>query len=86
MRGSVPAGRYDGVNDAGLFVCLHVVMARQPDAGPDHAGQLLRPLELAVQHVQPRQRRGVAGVVGQVGLVVFRRPRESPTERKAALA
>jgi hypothetical protein len=27
MRGSVPAGRYDGVNDAGLFVCLHVVLA-----------------------------------------------------------
>src|SRR5258706_4393702 len=30
MRGSVPAGRYDGVNDAGLFVCLHVVLAQQP--------------------------------------------------------
>src|SRR3954453_22231557 len=28
MRGSVPAGRYDGVNDAGLFVCLHVVLAQ----------------------------------------------------------
>ncbi len=26
MRGSVPAGRYDGVNDAGLFVSLHVVL------------------------------------------------------------
>jgi predicted choloylglycine hydrolase len=30
MRGSVPAGRYDGVNDAGLFVCLHVVLSDQP--------------------------------------------------------
>jgi GNAT superfamily N-acetyltransferase len=30
MRGSVPAGRYDGVNDAGLFVCLHVVLADEP--------------------------------------------------------
>ena len=31
MRGSVPAGRYDGVNDAGLFVCLHVVLADEPN-------------------------------------------------------
>jgi hypothetical protein len=30
MRGSVPAGRYDGVNDAGLFVCLHIVQCEQP--------------------------------------------------------
>lgn len=30
MRGSVPAGRYDGVNDAGLFVCLHIVLSDQP--------------------------------------------------------
>src|SRR5258706_11670958 len=30
MRGSVPAGRYDGVNDAGLFVSLHVVLSDQP--------------------------------------------------------
>ncbi len=30
MRGSVPAGRYDGVNDAGLFVCLHVVLSDRP--------------------------------------------------------
>ncbi|MEP7285130.1 MAG: C45 family peptidase [Chloroflexota bacterium] len=29
MRGSVPAGRYDGVNDAGLFVCLHIVLSDQ---------------------------------------------------------
>ncbi len=27
MRGSVPCGRYDGVNAAGLFVCLHVVLS-----------------------------------------------------------
>ncbi|MCC7446254.1 MAG: hypothetical protein IT324_02505 [Anaerolineae bacterium] len=32
MRGTVPAGRYDGVNDAGLFVCLHIVLADQPKA------------------------------------------------------
>ncbi len=32
MRGSVPAGRYDGVNDAGLFVCLHVVLADEARA------------------------------------------------------
>jgi hypothetical protein len=31
MRGSVPAGRYDGVNDAGLFVSLHVVLSDEPD-------------------------------------------------------
>ena len=29
MRGSVPVGRYDGVNDAGLFVCLHIVLSDQ---------------------------------------------------------
>ena len=27
MRGSVPGGRYDGVNDAGLFICLHVTLS-----------------------------------------------------------
>src|SRR5262249_51349844 len=32
MRGSVPAGRYDGVNDAGLFVCLHVVLSDRPQS------------------------------------------------------
>jgi predicted choloylglycine hydrolase len=31
MRGSVPAGRYDGVNDLGLFVSLHVVLSDEPD-------------------------------------------------------
>ncbi len=31
MRGSVPGGRYDGVNDAGLFICLHVALADEPD-------------------------------------------------------
>jgi predicted choloylglycine hydrolase len=31
MRGSVPAGRYDGVNVAGLFVCLHVVLSEKPE-------------------------------------------------------
>ncbi len=31
MRGSVPAGRYDGMNDAGLFVSLHVVLADEPE-------------------------------------------------------
>ncbi len=31
MRGSVPGGRYDGVNDAGLFICLHVVLSDEPD-------------------------------------------------------
>jgi Acyl-coenzyme A:6-aminopenicillanic acid acyl-transferase len=30
-RGSVPAGRYDGLNSAGLFVSLHVVMTDTPD-------------------------------------------------------
>jgi hypothetical protein len=29
-RGSVPGGRYDGVNDAGLFICLHVALADEP--------------------------------------------------------
>jgi hypothetical protein len=31
MRGSVPGGRYDGVNDAGLFICLHVALSDEPD-------------------------------------------------------
>ena len=31
MRGSVPCGRYDGVNEAGLFVSLHVVLAIRPE-------------------------------------------------------
>lgn len=31
MRGSVPGGRYDGVNDAGLFIALHVVLSEEPD-------------------------------------------------------
>ncbi len=31
MRGSVPCGRYDGVNDAGLFVSLHVVLVSRPE-------------------------------------------------------
>lgn len=31
MRGSVPAGRYDGVNDAGLFICLHVALSDEPE-------------------------------------------------------
>jgi len=30
MRGSVPGGRYDGVNDAGLFIALHVVLSDEP--------------------------------------------------------
>lgn len=30
MRGSVPGGRYDGVNDAGLFICLHVALSVEP--------------------------------------------------------
>ncbi len=30
-RGSVPGGRYDGLNSAGLFVSLHVVMTDTPD-------------------------------------------------------
>jgi hypothetical protein len=29
-RGSVPGGRYDGVNAAGLFISLHVVLADEP--------------------------------------------------------
>jgi hypothetical protein len=29
-RGSVPGGRYDGVNDAGLFICLHVALSDEP--------------------------------------------------------
>ena len=29
-RGSVPGGRYDGVNDAGLFICLHVSLSDEP--------------------------------------------------------
>jgi predicted choloylglycine hydrolase len=31
MQGSLPGGRYDGVNAHGLFVSLHVVMADDPD-------------------------------------------------------
>ncbi len=31
MRGSAPGGRYDGVNDLGLFVSLHVVLSDEPD-------------------------------------------------------
>lgn len=31
MRGSVPGGRYDGVNDAGLFICLHVALSDEPE-------------------------------------------------------
>jgi predicted choloylglycine hydrolase len=30
MRGSVPCGRYDGVNHAGLFCSLHIVLAERP--------------------------------------------------------
>lgn len=30
MRGSVPGGRYDGVNDLGLFICLHVALSDEP--------------------------------------------------------
>jgi hypothetical protein len=29
-RGSVPGGRYDGVNQAGLFICLHVALSDEP--------------------------------------------------------
>jgi predicted choloylglycine hydrolase len=29
-RGSVPGGRYDGVNDAGLFIGLHVALSDEP--------------------------------------------------------
>lgn len=31
MRGSVPGGRYDGVNAAGLFIGLHVALSAEPD-------------------------------------------------------
>jgi predicted choloylglycine hydrolase len=31
MRGSVPGGRYDGVNHAGLFVSLHIVLAEREE-------------------------------------------------------
>lgn len=31
-RGGVPGGRYDGMNEHGLFVSLHVVMTDNPDA------------------------------------------------------
>lgn len=31
MRGSVPGGRYDGVNAVGLFICLHVALSSEPD-------------------------------------------------------
>jgi len=31
MQGSMPGGRYDGVNAHGLFVSLHVVMADEPE-------------------------------------------------------
>ncbi len=31
MRGSVPGGRYDGVNAAGLFICLHVALSDEPE-------------------------------------------------------
>jgi acyl-CoA:6-aminopenicillanic acid acyl transferase len=31
MRGSVPGGRYDGVNDAGVFICLHVALSDEPE-------------------------------------------------------
>lgn len=34
MMGSVPLGRYDGVNEAGLFVSLHAVMAEEPTPQP----------------------------------------------------
>jgi hypothetical protein len=34
MMGSVPGGRYDGVNEAGLFVSLHAVMADEPPPRP----------------------------------------------------
>lgn len=34
MMGSVPGGRYDGVNEAGLFVSLHAVMAEEPPPRP----------------------------------------------------
>ena len=28
--GQAPGGRYDGVNDAGLFICLHVALSDEP--------------------------------------------------------
>lgn len=31
MRGSVPGGRYDGVNNSGLFICLHVALSDEPE-------------------------------------------------------
>ncbi len=34
MMGSAPGGRYDGVNEAGLFVSLHAVMADAPPPRP----------------------------------------------------
>jgi hypothetical protein len=34
MRGSVPGGRYDGVNTAGLFICLHVALSAEPEDIP----------------------------------------------------
>ncbi|GBD08110.1 hypothetical protein HRbin22_00342 [Candidatus Thermoflexus japonica] len=34
MMGSVPGGRYDGINEAGLFVSLHAVMAGEPPPRP----------------------------------------------------
>jgi predicted choloylglycine hydrolase len=34
MRGSVPCGRYDGVNHAGLFCSLHIVLAERSDTVP----------------------------------------------------
>lgn len=30
-RGSVPGGRYDGLNAKGLFICLHIVLSDAPD-------------------------------------------------------
>ena len=33
-RGGVPCGRYDGMNEHGLFVSLHVIMANTPDDVP----------------------------------------------------
>ncbi len=47
MRGSVPAGRYDGVNDAGVFVSLHVVLSDEPaDSRPGVPFHLLPRLVL----------------------------------------
>jgi hypothetical protein len=46
-RGSVPGGRYDGVNDAGLFICLHVALSDEPaDARPGIPFHLLPRLVL----------------------------------------